>query len=171
VAGVPQVVAVSVPVKPEALSEIAQRVKAILSREEWWQRHKDTTNLLWGAINFPDPVVLDITKPEKSTHWLARLWRTVAFLFTMLPRLLHRVVFGRNHRQKELYVTVTRLFPELGALKRLEQLLHTDGFMTNGAADIGWGFGTNRHMPTTPPQQNNHSDTEPIKPMGEGDAD
>jgi hypothetical protein len=76
--GVPQVVAVSAPVKPEALSDIVQRVKAILNREEWWQPHKDTTNLLWGAINFPDPVVLDITKPEKSTHWLARLWRAVA---------------------------------------------------------------------------------------------
>jgi hypothetical protein len=160
---VPQAVAVAVPVKPDQLSDIVQRAKAILNREEWWQRHKDTTSLLWGAINFPDPVVLDITKPEKATHWLARLWRAAAFLLTILPRLLHRVVFGRNYRQKELYVTVTRLFPELGALNRLQHILHPVGLMTNGAADTGWGFGTERHMPTTPPPQNSHADTEPVQ--------
>jgi hypothetical protein len=162
VAGIPQVVAVSAPVKPDALSDIAQRVQAILAREEWWQAHKDTTNLLWGAINFPDPVVLDITKPEKATHWLARLWRAAAFLLTMLPRLLHRVVFGRNHRQKDLYITVTRLFPELGALIRLQSILQAAG-QTNGSGATGAGFGTHQHQVATPVAENSHKTHDPVR--------
>ena len=58
--GIPQVVAVSIPVKPDQLTNIVQSVKAMLDREEWWQQHKDTTNLLWGAINFPDPLSLTL---------------------------------------------------------------------------------------------------------------
>jgi hypothetical protein len=76
------------------LSGIVQTMKAILTREEWWQAHKETTSLLWGAINYPDPVVLDITQPEESTHWIARLLRALAFLLTFIPRLLHRVVLA-----------------------------------------------------------------------------
>jgi hypothetical protein len=162
-AGIPQVVSVSVPVKAEVLSDIVQTVKAILSREEWWQPHKDTTSLLWGAINFPDPVVLDITRSEPSDGWITRLRRVGTWLVTILPRLLHRVIFGRNHRQKELSVTVTRLFPEMGALNRLQSILHPAGRMTNGTADIGWGFGTERHMPATPSPQNSHADTAPVQ--------
>jgi hypothetical protein len=145
------------------LSGIVQTMKAILTREEWWQAHKETTSLLWGAINYPDPVVLDITQPEKSTHWIARLLRALAFLLTFIPRLLHRVVFGTNHRQKDLYVTVTRLFPELGALNRLHSILHAAGFMTNGAGDTGYGFGMNRHQVTAPPEQNSHEAQDPVR--------
>ena len=162
VAGIPQVVSVSVPVKPEKLSDIVQTVKAILSREEWWQPHKDRTSLLWGAISFPDPVVLDITQPEPSDGWVTRLRRAVTWLLTILPRLLHRAVFGSNHRQQELYITVTRLFPELGALNRLRSLLHPAGVMANGQEAPGCGFGMNQHQVTTPTPQNSHAEAEPV---------
>ncbi len=84
-------------------------------------------------------------------------------LLTTLPRLLHQVVFGRDHRQKELSVTVTRLFPELGVLKRLQSILHPAGFMTNGQEATGCGFGTNQHQVTTPPEHNSHAETEPVR--------
>jgi hypothetical protein len=138
-------------------------VKAILAREGWWQPHKDTTSLLWGAINFPDPVVLDITRSEPSDGWLTRLRRGGSWLLTILPRLLHRLVFGRNHQQQELYVTVTRLFPEMGALNRLRSLLRPAGFMTNGQGATGCGFGMNQHQITTPPEHNSHAETDPVR--------
>jgi hypothetical protein len=162
-AGIPQVVAVSVPVKPEALSDIVRSVKAILSREAWWQSHKDTTNLLWGSINFPDPIALDVTNPEESIGFFTRLLRACFWLVTSVPRLLHLLVFGRNHQQKDLYMTVTRLFPELGALNRLHHILHPDGLVTNGAVETGHGFGTKQHLLTTPPEQNSHVDKEPVR--------
>jgi hypothetical protein len=161
-AGIPQVVAVSVPVKADKLSDIVQTVKAILNREEWWQPHKDTTSLLWGAINFPDPVVLDITRSEPSDGWITRLRRAVTWLVTILPRLLHRLVFGSNHQQQELYITVTRLFPEMGALHRLQSILHAAG-QTNGFGDTGYGFGMHRHQVTTPVEENSHEAAEPVR--------
>jgi hypothetical protein len=81
----------------------------------------------------------------------------------MLPLLLHLVVFGRNHQQQELCVTVTRLFPEMGALNRLRSLLHPAGFMTNGREATGCGFGTNQHQITIPPEQNSHADSDPVR--------
>jgi hypothetical protein len=161
--GIPQVVSVSVPVKPEVLSDIVQTVKAILNREEWWQPHKDTTSLLWGAINFPDPVVLDITRSEPSDRWVTRLRRGGSWLLTIVPRLLHLVIFGRNHRQQELSITVTRLFPELGALNRLQHILHPAGFMGNGHGATGCGFGTHQHQITAPPEPNSHAEPDPVR--------
>jgi hypothetical protein len=163
VAGVPQVVAVSVPVKAEQLNDTVQRVKAILNREEWWQHHKDTTSLLWGAINFPDPVVLDITRSEPSDGWVTRLRRGGSWLVTIVPRLLHLVIFGRNHRQQELSITVTRLFPEMGALNRLQHILHPVGFMANGQGASGCGFGTHQHQVTAPPEPNSHAEPDPVR--------
>jgi hypothetical protein len=160
--GMPQVVCVSVPVKPDQLPAIVRSVRAILFREAWWQQHKDTTNLLWGAINFPDPLVIDITQPVPSSGWVTRSYRAAVWLVTLLPRLLHLLVFGRNHRQRELYATVTRLFPELGASARLHHILHPDGRKTNGTAGEGWGFGSFEHLVTEPPSQNSHADTAPV---------
>jgi hypothetical protein len=111
VAGIPQVVCVSIPVKPDQLAPIVQSVAAMLDREEWWQKHSATTNLLWGAVNFPDPIVIDITKPVPATGWVRRSYRAALWLVTLVPRLLHLLVFGRNHRQRELYATVTGSFP------------------------------------------------------------
>lgn len=161
--GSPQVVAVTIPTKPDALSDIVQLVRAILNGEEWWQAHKDSTSVLWGAVNFPDPVVLDITKPEKSQQWVARVCRGVVFLLTGIPRLLHRLVFGSTHRQKELYVTVTRLFPELGAMQRLLHILKPGAHLINGTGKTGHGFGMRQHQSVTPTQQNSHGEQEPVQ--------
>jgi S1-C subfamily serine protease len=158
-AGIPQVVCVSIPVKQEQLTNIVRAVTAMLAREEWWQKHSATTNLLWGAINYPDPIVIDITKAVPTTGWVRRSLRAVVWLLTLVPRLLHLLVFGRNHQQRELYATVTRLFPELGAYSRLHHILHPDGIQTNGTGKQGWGYGSLEHLVTAPPQQNNHADT------------
>jgi hypothetical protein len=161
-AGIHQVVAVSVPVKPETLSDIVQSVKAILSREAWWGKHKDTTNLLWGAVNFPDPAVLDVAKPVQSPGWVIR-WRNRCFwLITVVPRLLHRLFFGANHTQRELYITVTRLFPEMGAMQRLQHILQPGVRQPDGVGETGRGFGTREHLLPTPPPQNSHEDKEPV---------
>jgi V8-like Glu-specific endopeptidase len=161
-AGIPQVVCVSVPVKEDQLTTIVRAVTAMLEREEWWQKHKAMTNLLWGAINFPDPLVIDITKAVPATGWLRRTLRAVLWLLTLPPRFLHLVVFGRNHQQRELYATVTRLFPELGAYARLQQILNTDGRMMDGDGGTGWGFGEFKHLVTAPVSQNSHADTAPV---------
>jgi V8-like Glu-specific endopeptidase len=161
-AGIPQVVAVGIPVKPDQLTDIGRSVTAMLNREEWWQKHKETTTLLWGAINFPDPVVIDITKALPVTGWVSRSFRAAMWVVTFLPRLLHRLVFGRNHHQRELYTTVTRLFPELHAYSRLHRILHPDGIVPDGEAGTGWGFGSFEHLATEPFQQNNHADTTPV---------
>jgi hypothetical protein len=160
-AGIPQVVAVSVPVSPDKLSAISQSVKAILSKEAWWERHKDTTSLLWGAVNFPDPVVLDVTKPEQSPGWVTSLRKRCFWLLTVVPRLLHRLVFGTNHQQKELYVTVTRLFPELGAMQRLQHILQPGVRLPTSTGETGQGFGTREHLLPTSQSPNSHEVTEP----------
>jgi S1-C subfamily serine protease len=170
-AGIPQVVAVSIPVKPDQLPDIVRSVTAMLAREEWFQKHKDTTNLLWGAINFPDPIVIDITKPLPATGWLTRIRRYAVWLLTLPPHLLHLLVFGRNHSQRELYTTVTRLFPELHAYTRLQHILHPDGLMTDGQAGAGWGFGSFEHLVTEPPPQNSHVDTAPVASGRQTSAD
>jgi hypothetical protein len=159
--GIPQVVCVSIPVKQEQLINIVRSVTAILEREEWWQKHSATTNLLWGAINYPDPIVIDITKAVPTTGWLTRSYRVAVWLVTLLPHLLHLLVFGRNHQQRELYATVTRLFPELGAYSRLHHILHPEGIQTNGTGKQGWGYGSLEHLATAPPPQNSHVDTAP----------
>jgi hypothetical protein len=167
--GIPQVVAVSIPVKPDQLTDIVRLVTAMLNREEWWQQHKASTTLLWGAVNFPDPIVVDITRPVPATGWVRRSYRAALWLVTLPPRLLHLLVFGRNHRQRELYATVTRLFPELGAHARLQHILRPDGSKTNGTARQGWGFGSFEHVVTEPPPQNSHADTAPVAaPAGRG---
>jgi V8-like Glu-specific endopeptidase len=160
-AGIPQVVCVSIPVKQEQLTNIVRSLKAMLEREEWWQNHSATTNLLWGAINYPDPIVIDITKAVPTSGWLTRSYRAALWLVTLLPRLLHLLVFGRNHQQRELYATVTRLFPELGAYSRLHHILHPEGMQTNGTGNQGWGYGSLEHLATAPPQQNSHAETAP----------
>jgi hypothetical protein len=165
--GIPQVVAVSVPVKPDALSDIAQAVKAILSKEAWWQQHEASTTLLWAAINFPDPLVIDITKAVPATGWVTRSYQAALWLITLVPRLLHRLVFGRNHHQHELYTTVTRLFPELHAYTRVHQILQSDGTVPDGEGGTGWGFGNFAYLVTDPPAQNSHADTSPA-PVAEG---
>jgi S1-C subfamily serine protease len=167
-AGIPQVVAVSIPVKQDQLTPIVHAITAMLNREEWWQQHKDTTNLLWGAINFPDPIVVDITQPVPSTGWVKRTLRALVWLVTLPPRMLHLLVFGKNHRQRELYATVTRLFPELGVSTRLQQILNADGFVPDGAVRTGYGFGSFEHLVTAPPAQNGHADTTPAKAVGRG---
>jgi S1-C subfamily serine protease len=159
--GIPQVVCVCVPVKPDQLTTIVRSVTAMLNREEWWQQHKDTTNLLWGAINFPDPVAVDITQPVPATGWIKRSLRGLVWLVTLPPRLLHLLVFGRNHQQRELYTTVTRLFPELGAYTRLHHVLHPAGIKTNGTVRQGWGLGSFEHLVTAPASDNSHAETAP----------
>jgi hypothetical protein len=173
--GIPQVVCVSVPVKPDQLTIIVRAVKAMLEREEWWQQHEDTTNLLWGAVNFPDPMVIDITQPVPANGWVRRVFRAGLWLVTLVPRLLHLVVFGRNHHQKELYATVTRLFPELGAYARLHHILSADGIVPDGDGRTGWGFGSFEHLVSEPPVQNGHetttsvaSESTPPKATGRG---
>jgi hypothetical protein len=169
VAGIPQVVCVSIPVRQDQLAAIVRSVTAMLDREEWWQQHKATTNLLWGAINYPDPITVDITRPVRATGWLTRTARAVLWLVTLVPQLLHLLVFGRNHRQRELYTTVTRLFPELGAAVRLQHILHTDGVVPAGDGKAGWGFGSFEHLVTEPAAQNGHEDTAPVAaPAGRG---
>jgi hypothetical protein len=155
-------VCISVPVKQEQLAAIVRSVKAILAREEWWQKHSATTNLLWGAINYPDPLAIDITQAVPATGWLTRSYRAAVWLLTLLPRLLHLLVFGRNHQQRELYATVTRLFPELGAYTRLHRILHPDGMKPKGTARQGWGFGRFEHLVTEPSSRNSHADTAPV---------
>jgi V8-like Glu-specific endopeptidase len=174
-AGIPQVVCVSIPVKQDQLVVIVRAVKAILEREEWWQKHSATTNLLWGAINYPDPIVIDITKAVPATGWVTRTVRAAVWLLTLVPRLLRLVVFGRNHRQRELYATVTRLFPELHAYARVQHILNTDGIVPDGEAGTGWGFGSFEHLVTAPPAQNGHevttsaaSERTPPKAAGQG---
>src|SRR5918999_276429 len=169
-AGIPQVVAVSVPVKPAVLPDIAQLVTAMLNREEWWQQHKEKTSLLWGAVNFPDHLVIDITQAVPATGWVRRSYQVAIWLLTLIPHLLHLVVFGRNHRQKELYATVTRLFPELGAYTRLQHILTTNGIVPDGDGGQGWGLGSFAHFVTAPPSQNSHADTAPVA-AAEGNRD
>jgi hypothetical protein len=166
--GIRQVVAVSIPVKPDQLTTIVHAIKAMLDREEWFQQHKATTNLLWGAINFPDPMVIDITQPVPASGWVRHVFRAGLWLVTLIPRLLHLVVFGRNHRQKGLYATVTRLFPELGVYARLHHILNADGIVPDGDGRTGWGFGSFEHLVTAPPAQNGHADTMPAKAAGRG---
>jgi V8-like Glu-specific endopeptidase len=161
-AGIPQVVCVSVPVKQEQLPAIVRSVKAMLAREEWWQKHSATTSLLWGAINYPDPIAIDITQAVPATGWLTRSFRAAVWLLTLVPQLLHRLVFGRNHHQRELYATITRLFPELGAYARLHHILNTEGIVADGEASQGWGFGSFEHLVTAPPSQNSHADAAPV---------
>jgi hypothetical protein len=160
--GIPQVVCVSVPVKPDQLAAIVRSVTAMLAREEWFQKHKDTTNLLWGAINFPDPLVIDITQPLPATGWVRRVARAALWLLTLPLHLVHLLVFGRNHRQKELYATVTRLFPELGAYARLHHILNADGIVPDGDGRTGWGFGSFEHLVTAPSAQNGHEAAAPV---------
>jgi S1-C subfamily serine protease len=169
--GIQQVIAVSIPVKPDQLTNIVRSVTAILAREEWWQQHSPTTSLLWGAINFPDPLVVDITQPVPTTGWLTRSYRAALWLFTLLPRLVHLLIFGRNHRQRELYATITRLFPELGAYARLQHILNTDGIVPDGDERTGWGFGSFEHLVTAPPSQNSHADTAPVASGRQTSAD
>jgi S1-C subfamily serine protease len=97
-----------------------------------------------------------------------RSYRAAVWLITLLPRLLHLLVFGRNHRQRELYATVTRLFPELGVSTRLQQILNPDGFAPDGEVGTGYGFGSFEHLVTAPPAQNGYADTTPAKATGRG---
>jgi hypothetical protein len=159
--GIPQVVCVCIPVKPEQLTTLVRSVTAMLSREDWWQQHKDTTSLLWGAVNFPDQILVDITQPATEPGWMRRMAHAAVWLLTLPPRLMHRMVFGRNHQQRELYTTVTRLFPELHAYSRVHQILKSDLVVPNGDAGTGWGFGSFAHVVTAPPPQNSHGDTAP----------
>jgi hypothetical protein len=149
-AGVPQVLAVTLPVKRHELRTIVRSVMAILRREAWYQAHAPTTNLLFGSVNFDDPVVLDIDQPGESPGWFTRILRACFCGITLVPRFLHRLVCGKNHQQ-QLYVTVTRLFPELGPMQRLQAILHPGGLGTNGAVETGHGFGTRQHVLTTQP--------------------
>jgi hypothetical protein len=170
-AGIPQVVCVSVPVKQDQLTHIVRAVTAMLAREEWFQQHKDTTTLLWGAINYPDPILIDITKAVPATGWLTRSYRAAVWLVTLVPRLLHLLVFGRNHRQRELYATVARLFPELGTSARLQRILSTEGIVPDGAARAGKGFGSFEHVVAAPPSGNSHADAAPVASSRQPAAD
>jgi hypothetical protein len=160
--GVPQVVAVTLPVKRHELSKIVRSVKAILGKEEWYHPHAVSTNLLFGSVNFTDPVALTVDEPEQDIGLVTRVLRGCFSLATAIPRLGHRLVFGKNHQQKELYVTVTRLFPELGPMHRLEAILHPTARVTDGVSQTGYGFGTRQHVLTTQPQQNSHPDKDPV---------
>jgi hypothetical protein len=161
--GVPQVVAVTLPVKRHELSKIVRSVKAILGKEEWYQPHAASTNLLFGSVNFTDPVALTVDEPEQDIGLVTRVLRGCFSLATAIPRLGHRLVFGNNHQQKELYVTVTRLFPELGPMHRLQAILHPATPVTDGVSQTGYGFGTRQHELTIQPQQNSHPVTEPVQ--------
>jgi hypothetical protein len=98
-AGREQIIAVTLPVTPDQLSKIVRSVKAILSREAWWQAHAPTTQLLFGSVNFTDPEVLHADEPQQSFGWFTRFLRVCFRLVTLVPRLLHRLVFGKNHHQ------------------------------------------------------------------------
>jgi hypothetical protein len=161
--GVPQVLAVTLPVKRHELSKIVRSVKAILGKEAWYQAHAPATNLLFGSVNFTDPVALNVDEPEQDIGWFTRLLRVCISLSTTVPRLGHQLVFGKNHRQQELYVTVTRLFPELGPIHRLEAILNPAARGTAGVSQIGYGFGRRQHSLTTTPQQNNQQDTAAVR--------
>jgi hypothetical protein len=162
-AGIPQIVAVTLPVKPVELSAISRLVKAILSKEDWWQAHAPGTSLLFGSVNFTDPAALTVDTPERSVGWVARFFRRCIFLTTAPPRSLHRIVFGQSHRQKELYVTVTRLFPELGQLHRLEAILHPTARATDGISQQGYGFGMRQAIVPAPVQENNKEASAPVQ--------
>jgi hypothetical protein len=161
--GVPQVVAVTLPVKRHELSKIVRSIKAILGKEEWYHPHAASTNLLFGSVNFTDPVALTVDEPEQDIGWVTRVLRGCFSLATAIPRLGHRLVFGKNHQQKELFVTVTRLFPELGPMHRLQAILHPATPAMDGASQKGYGFGMRQHSLTTAPQQNSHPVTEPVQ--------
>jgi V8-like Glu-specific endopeptidase len=106
-------------------------------------------------------MVIDITQPLPATGWLTRTYRAALWLLTALPRLAHLLIFGRNHRQRELYATVTRLFPELGAYARSQHILNADGIVPDGDERTGWGFGSFEHLVTAPSAQNGHETTAP----------
>jgi hypothetical protein len=145
-AGVPQEVAVTLPVKPEELGPISHTVKEILNREEWWAKHKASTNLLFGSANFLDPMVFDVTQPPQSIHWFARILHATTWCLTILPRFCHRLIFGENHNQRDLYVTVTRLFIDQGPIQRLQHILHPAAALGFSPSQEGWGLGTKQHV-------------------------
>lgn len=161
--GVPQVVAVTLPVKRHELSKIVRSVKAILGQEEWYHPHAASTNLLFGSVNFTEPIAVSVDEPEQDIGWGTRVFRGCISLATAIPRFLHQLVFGKNHRQKQLYVTVTRLFPELGAMQRLQHILSPVAPVTTGAGDAGHGFGTRRHQAAAPVAENSQKAHEPVR--------
>jgi hypothetical protein len=160
--GVPQVLAVTLPVNRHQLSKIVRPVKAILSREEWYQAHAPTTNLLFGSVNFTDPVALTVDEPEKDIGWVTRMLRRCVSFTTAIPRIGHRLVFGTNHQQ-QLYVTVTRLFPELGPIHRLEAILNPTARATDGISQKGYGFGMRQDNVSAPVQENSKEATAPAQ--------
>jgi hypothetical protein len=161
-AGVPQVLAVTLPVNRHQLSKIVRSVKAILGKEAWYQAHAPTTNLLFGSVNFTDPVALTVDEPEQDIGWVSRLLRRCFSLTTAIPRLGHRLVFGTNHQQ-QLYVTVTRLFPELGPMHRLEAILNPTARATDGISQKGYGFGMGQDIVPAPVQENSKEATVPAQ--------
>jgi hypothetical protein len=160
--GVPQVVAVTLPVKRHELSKIVRSVKAILGKEEWYQPHAASTNLLFGSVNFTDPIALTVDEPEQDIGWVTRVLRRCIRCTTAIPRLGHRLVCGNNHQQ-QLYVTVTRLFPELGPIHRLEAILHPTARATDGVSQKGYGFGSGQDIVPAPPQENSKEASAPAK--------